>query len=63
MEINTLKYRKKKPVELIKELFPEEKIPNNIISIGLVKKKLVAGGGGEEHRCTKLQVRKRNNHR
>ena len=46
MEINTLKYRKKKPVELIKELFPEEKIPNNIISIGLVKKKLVAGRGG-----------------
>ena len=43
MEINTLKYRKK-TIELIKELFPEEKIPSNIISIGLVKKKL--GGGG-----------------
>lgn len=41
MEINTLKYRK--TVELIKELFPEEKIPKNIISISLVKKKL--GGG------------------
>lgn len=58
MEINTLKCRK--TVELIKELFLEEKIPKNIISISLVKKKL---GGGEEHRCTKLQVRKRNNHR
>lgn len=38
MEINTLKCRK--TVELIKELFLEEKIPKNIISISLVKKKL-----------------------
>lgn len=51
MEINTLKYRKKKTMELIKELFPEEKIPNNIISIGLVKKKLV-GGGAQMYKIT-----------
>lgn len=52
MEINTLKYRKKKTMELIKELFPEEKIPNNIISIGLVKKKLVGGGGAQMYKIT-----------
>ena len=51
MEINTLKYRKK-TIELIKELFPEEKIPSNIISIGLVKKKLVGGGGAQMYKIT-----------
>lgn len=48
MEINTLKCRK--TVELIKELFLEEKMPKNIISISLVKKKL--GGGAQMYKIT-----------
>lgn len=49
MEINTLKCRK--TVELIKRAVSGGKIPKNIISNDLVKKK-IGGGGAQMYKIT-----------